>query len=141
MISMNATDVRRSFSEVIDRAAREKPVFIQRTRDSLMLAGLDFVEALVNGCVLTAEQYQEADGSITMTLDQIDIAVNAPSKPEAVSALSNDLLEYALDYYEHYPAWSVAPNRKGHLPYVVKVLIADDSKKIGDMITCRDGAN
>jgi len=141
MISMNATDVRKAFSTVIDTAAREKPVFIRRTRDNLMLADLGFVEALISNCVLTAERYREDDGSVTLTLDQIDVAVNAPSEPEALVALSSDLQAYALEYYEHYPIWSISPNRKEHLPYVVKVLIAGDLKRIGDMIACRDGAS
>ena len=141
MFAMNATDVRKAFSEVIDTAVRERPVFIRRTRDNLMLANLQFVEALISNCVFTAERYQEEDGSITLTLDQIDIAVNAPSEPEAITALASDLREYALDYYEHYPVWNISPNRKEHLPFIVKALIADDLNKIRDMITCRDGAN
>ena len=138
---MNATDVRKAFSTVIDTAARERPVFIRRTRDHLMLADLGFVEALIHNCALTAERYREDDGSVTLALDQMDIAANAPSEPEALVALANDLQAYALDYYEHYPTWSISPNRKEHLPFVVKVLIAGDLQKIGDMITCRDGAS
>ncbi|MCL2811918.1 MAG: hypothetical protein FWD25_08545 [Clostridia bacterium] len=141
MVSMNATAVRNTFSSVIDTVVRERPVFIQRTRDHLMLANLNLIETLTSNCAFTAERYQEGDGSITLTLDQIDIAVNAPSEPEAIMALAGDLHEYALDYYEHYPVWSISPNRKGHLPFIVKVLITDDLKKIGDMITCRAGAS
>jgi len=141
MVSMNATAVRNTFSSVIDTVVRERPVFIQRTRDHLMLANLNLIEALTNNCAFTAGRYQEDDGSVTLTLDQMDIAVNAPSETEAIMALAGDLHEYALDYYENYPVWSISPNRKEHLPYVVKVLIAADIKKIGDMITCRDGAS
>jgi len=141
MISMNATDVRKDFSAVVDKAVREKPVFIRRTRDNLMLASLDFLEALVENCDFTAERFFEADGSVTLSLDQIDLGVSAPTEPEAVAALANDLMEYAMDYYEHFATWSTSPNRKGHLPYVLKVLITGDQKKIGEMISCRDGAN
>ena len=141
MVAMSATDVRKTFSAVMDTVVREKPVFIRRTRDHLMLADLAFVEALVGNCVMTAERFFEQDGSVTLTLDQMDIVVNAPSEQEALVALAGDLREYALDYYENYPVWSISPNRKEHLPYIVKVLIVGDLTKIGDMITCRDGAN
>lgn len=139
MISMNATDVRKEFSAVVDKAVREKPVFITRTRDNLFLADIGFLAALVDKYCLTAQRFAEDDGSITLALDQVDIAVSAPTQEEAMAALISDLREYALDYYDHYATWSVAPNRKDHLPYVIKVLIEDDTQKIGAMIACRDG--
>ena len=126
---------------IMDRAVREKPVFIRRTRDHLMLANLDFLEALVNNSKFTAKRWREKDGSITLSLDQIDIAVNAATEPEALVALAYDLREYATDYYEHFPQWSIAPNRKEHLPYVVKILVTDELGKIVEMIQCHDGAN
>jgi len=141
MIAVNATDVRKTFSLFIDRAVREKPVFIRRTRDTLILAKLDFLNALVDNCVFTAERFVESDGSITLSLDQIDVIANAPTEAEAVAELAGDMREYAMDYYDHYSEWSVAPNRKDHLPYVIKLLIANDLLSIGRMISCRDGAS
>ena len=135
MIAVNATDVRKTFSLFIDRAVREKPVFIRRTRDTLILAKLDFLNALVDNCVFTAERFVESDGSITLSLDQIDVIANAPTEAEAVAELAGDMREYAMDYYDHYSEWSVAPNRKDHLPYVIKLLIANDLLSIGRMIS------
>jgi hypothetical protein len=141
MISVNATDVRKTFSLFIDKAVRERPVFIRRTRDTLILARLDFLNALVDNHTLTAERFVEDDGSVTLSLDQIDISANAPTETEAVSILAGDLREYAMDYYDHYSEWSIAPNRKSHMPYVIKLLISNKIKKIGRMISCRDGAS
>jgi len=138
MIAVNATDVRKTFSLFIDRAVREKPVFIRRTRDTLILARLDFLSALVDNCVFTAERFVESDGSITLSLDQIDIVANAPTETEAITELANDLQEYAMDYYDHYSEWSVAPNRKSHLPYVIKLLITNDLLAIEKMISIND---
>ena len=135
MIFVNATDVRKTFSFFIDRAVREKPVFIRRTRDTLVLARLDFINALVDNYAFTAEKFMESDGSVTLSLDQIDIIANAPTKAEAITELANDLREYALDYYDHFSEWSVAPNRKGHLSYVIKLLMADDFQSIEHMIS------
>ena len=76
----------------------------------------------------------ESDGSVTLSLDQIDIIANAPTEAEAIAELADDLREYALDYYDHFPEWSVAPNRKGHLPYVIKLLTTNDLLAIEKMI-------
>jgi len=140
MIFVNATDVRKKFSLFIDKAVREKPVFIRRTRDTLVLARLDLLNALVDNYTFTAERFVESDGSITLSSDQIDVIANAPTEAEAVAELASDLREYAMDYYDHFSEWSVAPNRKGHLPYVIKLLITNDLLAIEKMISINDVA-
>ena len=141
MESMNATDVRKDFSAVVDMAVREKPVFIKRTRDNLILSDRRLMLMLLRDYMLTARRYIEDDGSITLSLEEIDLVVNAGTDEAAKDALVSDLREYADDYYENYAAWSVAPNRKDHLPYVIKVLATEDKTLIGAMIVCHDGAN
>ena len=42
MLTLNATDVRKEWSTVIDNTIREKPQFIRRTRDYMMLADIEF---------------------------------------------------------------------------------------------------
>ena len=80
----------------------------------------------------------EADGSVTLLLDQIDIVVNATTEAEAVAELANDLREYAMDYRDYYAEWSIAPNRKDHLLYVIKLLAANDISSIEKMISIHD---
>ena len=140
MIIMNAAEFRKSVESAID-IANEKPVFIDRTGDSLMLASFPFLESLIGECALTATRLIESDGSVTLALEEIDIAVNAPTTEEALTFLSKELLEYAIDYYDRFPQWSIAPNRKDHIPYVVKILLLKDIKKIEELIKCQDGTS
>ena len=141
MECLKATDVRREFSSVVDMAVREKPVFISRTRDNLVLADIKLVLTLLQDCKLNANRYIEDDGSITLSLEEIDLIVNAPTEAEAFDLLTHDIYEYAHDYYDNYTKWSTSPNRRVHLPFVMKVLAEDDMKAIGAMISCRDGVN
>lgn len=39
--------------------------------------------------------YTEDDGSITLSMDDMDLAVNAPSKEESIKTLCRDMVEYA----------------------------------------------
>ncbi len=87
-----------------------------------------------------ARKYTENDGSITLSVDDIDIVVNAANEEQAKSSLASDIKEYAEDYYEHYATWSVAPNRRAHIPYVLKVLSLDEAA-IREEIVCRSGKN
>lgn len=137
----SATEVRKDWSLFFDRAVREKPVFIKRTRDSAILADLRFVSLLLESYTFECEKYVEVDGSITLSLNVLDIVENAATEQEAKIELAKSILDYAKDFYEDYDYWSSAPNRKGHVPYVFKALLLNDTGKIGELVQCRVGEN
>ena len=139
MLTMNATDVRKNWSEVSERVIREKPTFIKKTRDYMMLSNIDFMAALLSGYEFSAKKFVEDDGSITLSLNEIDLVENAPTEKEALSVLANSILEYAVDYYKEFHLWASAPNKRSEIPYVFKALILDDTKKIGECIKCQVG--
>ncbi len=41
--------------------------------------------------------------------------------------------EYARDFYNEFALWSAAPNRKSHIPYVLKILSSSDSQLLEDV--------
>lgn len=141
MLAMNATEVRKEWSAVLDNTVRQKPQFIKRTRDYLVLSDVKFMGMLLDGYNFTANKMEEDDGSITLSMNELDLVVNAPAEQEAVRALAYDIYEYAQEYYQEFNLWSVAPNRKDHIPYVMKALILDDVQKIGECIQCQAGEN
>jgi hypothetical protein len=139
--TINATDARRDWSIIIDDVVRKAPKFIKRTRDYLILSNLDLFENILAIYSFSAISYTENDGSITLSLNEIDLIENAASEPEAKLLLAKAILEYAQDYYDEYQIWSIAQNRKNHIPYILKALIIDDVQKIGDSIKCLPGRN
>ena len=139
MLTMNATDVRKNWSEVSESVIREKPKFIKKTRDYMMLSNMDFINTLLSGYEFTAAKYIEEDGSVTLSLNEIPLVENAPTEDEAISILSNSILEYVTDFYNEFNMWSSAPNKKTEIPYVFKALILDDTAKIGACIRCQAG--
>ena len=82
--------------------------------------------------------FEEEDGSFTGTLEELDLIENAPSKKECLFSLLEAMKEYAQDFYNEFSLWSSAPNRKSHIPYILKILSSSDSQLIGDII-CRSG--
>ncbi len=64
MLTMNATDVRKNWSEISENAIREKPQFIKKTRDYMMLSSMEFVNELLSDYTFSAVKYKEKDGSI-----------------------------------------------------------------------------
>lgn len=141
MFALNSTDVRKDFSAIVDKAVREKPQFIKRTRDYMILSDVHFFETLLEGYSFTAERFVEDDNSITLSLNEFDIVENGVSEEEAKMKLARAILDYAEDFYKDFSYWGSAPNRKSHIPYVFKVLALDDAEKIGELIRCQDGKN
>ena len=136
---MNATDVRKDWSTVVDTTVRVKPQFIKRTRDYLFLSDLHFMEELLAGYSYSAIRMDEDDGSVTLALNELDLVENGKDEEEARSKLAAAILEYAEDFYNDFSYWGSAPNRKSHIPYVFKALFIGDTEKIGESIRCQAG--
>ena len=139
MLTMNATDVRKHWSEVSESVIREKPTFIKKTRDYMMLSNIDFIGTLLSGYEFSAKEYIEDDGSVTLSLNEMPLVENGATRKEAIVNLSNALLEYVVDFYNEFHIYSNAPNKKSEIPYVFKALILDDAEKIGACIKCQAG--
>ena len=134
--AMNATDVRKDWSTVVDNTVRVKTQFFKRTRDYLFLSDLRFMEELLSGYSYSAVRLDEEDGSVTLALNEIDLVENGTDESDARARLAAAILEYAEDYYSDFSYWGSAPNRASHIPYVFKALFIGDVQKIGESIKC-----
>lgn len=141
MYTVNATDVRKHWSEIIDGVVRVKPTFIKRTRDCVVLANEELFAEVLSAYTFSAIRHDEDDGSVTLSLREIDLVENAPTESEAKLMLAKDILDYATDYYNDFAYWSSAPNRKSHIPYVLRAIMLGDIDKIGECISCQAGKN
>jgi len=135
---MSSTQVRKEWSAVCDTVVHEKPVLIKRTRDSMFLADVSLLGELLEAYKFHAKLLTESNGSITISLDEIDLIENGVNEQEAVHKLAVAILDYAEDYYSDFLYWSRG-DRKSHKPYVIKALIIGDVYKIGGLIECRHG--
>jgi len=141
MMTLKATDVRKEWSSVLDSAIRNKPQFIKRTRDYVVLSDIETFKDLLEPYKFSAKKYTEDDGSITLSLNEIDLIENGKTEEEAKNKLASAIIEYSEEFYNEYDYWKNAPNRKEHIPFVLKSLIIDDTDKIMELIECQDGEN
>ncbi|MCD8222680.1 MAG: hypothetical protein LUD07_10980 [Clostridiales bacterium] len=141
MFMRQATDVRKQWSLVCDGVIHEKPAFIKRTRDRMWFSNLDTMSEILSAYQYTADRFVEEDGSITLSLNEMDLVENGKDEKEARTKMGRSILDYSNDYYAEYEQYSHSPNRKKHIPYIFKALIMDDPEQIGDSIQCQDGKN
>ena len=76
MLMEQATAVRKEWSAVCDSVIHEKPKFIKRTRDKMWFSNLDTMFEILQVYQFTALRYIESDGSVTLSLNEIDIVEN-----------------------------------------------------------------
>jgi hypothetical protein len=138
---ISATDARKDWSLLIDSVVHEKPQIISRTRDYVLLTDIHLFNDILEAYNFTAEKYIEEDNSVTLSLNELDLVVNGTTENDAKMKLAEDIMEYAEDFYNDFHYWSKAPNRKKHVPYVLKALILQDIERIGELILCQDGKN
>jgi hypothetical protein len=126
------SEARSRLSELFSKAVEElRPVLVRRgSRQEALLIGREELEALLQPFVLSPVVLHEDDGSVTVAVDELDWAVNGPSKEAAVAELLGDLRQYAEDYIARAPLFLRAPNRRAHLPYVLRILLARDNQAI-----------
>lgn len=141
MLMEQATAVRKEWSAMCDSVIHEKPKFIKRTRDKMWFSSLETMFEILQAYQFSALRYLEDDGSVTLSLNEIDLIENGENEEDARLKLGQSILEYSFDYYNEYETYSHSPNRKKHIPYIFKALIIDDPQKIGDMLQCQDGKN
>lgn len=139
MLAMSSSEVRREWSQVMDTVVRRGPVLLRRNRDYMMLCSDATISQLVADVSIVADQFVEADGSVTLSARALDIAVHAPDLQAAKSALAGDVMEYAEEYFQDFARYSQSPNRKGHLPYVMKALSARSPEELEGAVVCRPG--
>lgn len=139
MTPMSATEVRNQWSSVCDDVIHRSPKFIRRTRDDMILSNLKTFIYILEAYKFSAETFIEDDGSVTISLDQIDLVENGIDKQDALLQMGKAIYEYAEDYCTYYEMFANSKNRKAHLPYVLKALSINDPKKIGGSIICRAG--
>jgi len=138
LLELNATQVRNEWSTVVDSVVREKPVIFKRTRDRMVLSDIGFINELLTAYVFHVRLFTEDNGSVTASLDELDIVENGETEHDAKIKLAESVLEYAEDYYNDFSYWSRG-DRKSHIPYVFKALFFGNADKIGGAFVCRHG--
>ncbi len=139
-LSTSASYVRQNWSTTIDSVVHSRPVFVKRTHDNITMMDSRLLQYLLLSLTFHVDIETEDDGSVTCFLKELDLVENAPSEDICLDKLIEGMKDYAQDFYNDFSFWSGAPNRKTHIPYVLKILSGDD-EDIRRSIVCQGGKN
>lgn len=131
-LTENATDVRKNWSDFVDNVAIDQtPKVVSRNNKHPFLSiSLEQVATLLHAYRFDVTVEHESDGTYSVDLENFDLFANAGTVEEALSELANDLIEYSLDYVKDIQTYYSAPNRTNHLPYVLVVLLQNDTDSV-----------
>ncbi|NLB88279.1 MAG: hypothetical protein GX790_03505 [Syntrophomonadaceae bacterium] len=132
--TINATDVRKDFSQFIDTVVREKPLVIKRNRDYILSISLEQSINLLSDFRFHMNIFNEDDGSITATLEELDLIINTKDGSNLKRLMAEEILDYAEDYFEQFKLYYNSPNRQKHFPYVLKVILANNIEEVASFI-------
>jgi len=136
---LNATDVRRHWSQFNDDVIRKGPRFVKRNRDVWAALSTEHLKAVFADFTFEAELFYEEDGTVTAALKGFDLVENGGDAAEALDLLVSELIEYAYEYEENFSRYFHAPNRKNHFPYIMNVLVQDHVDDVKGLIKCQVG--
>ena len=131
---LNASDVRSDFSSFVDKVVRERPMVFKRNRDHVLSISTEQAGSLLEAYRFQAILLPEEDGSITITLEDFDLVVNAPDQNQALLKMAEELIDYSKDYFDQFALYFKTTNRKKHFPYVMKVALADGIQEVAGFI-------
>lgn len=106
----------------------------------IKMFGAKILQAFLAALTFTVQFISEDDGSITASVEELDLFENAASKDRCMMLLLEDMKEYAHDFCMEFELWSSAPNRRKHIPYVAKILCMPDEKLL-EAMRCQPGGN
>jgi Antitoxin of toxin-antitoxin, RelE / RelB, TA system len=119
------------FTEVVQH---HRPQVIRRGRDDRgVLMGFDEVWAMVADREFNP-QVMRGDEGVSIWLPEFEVYGEGDTYSEAKSDLLDEVRVYVQEYLEHADEYRRAPNRAGHLPHVVKALIAEARGELEQVI-------
>ena len=137
----NFSTARSNFKAVFDIVAvRQQPLIVNRYQDEIFMISRQLQKDLLGCYVIPAEILPEEDGSVTIAVDILEMAVNGATREAAIDELITDLKMYAQDYMDRVGLFLQAPNRRSHFPFVLRVLLASDDEEIRQIVRWIDAA-
>jgi antitoxin YefM len=134
--ALGFSEARARFSELFDQVVNEyAPTIVTRRRHDVVILRRDLLQgSVLSGYDLDVQCEPEPDGSITLSIETLGLVVNGTTREDARRELIEDLRHYAADYLGNLPLFLNAPNRKHHLPYILRIALAQDDSEIEQML-------
>lgn len=77
-----------------------------------------------------AWEFDEENQLWSVTLPEIRVYTDAPTKEEATEQLMELVLDYCEDYFNRLDLFTALPDRRGHYPYLRRIIRCKDTSEV-----------
>lgn len=134
---MRFTEARQQLTTVLDEVQSLLPSIIKarkKTETDTLLITKNMFQDLLSMYKFKTEFLDEEEGAFSCWIEPLDLYGYGETKEEALNDLINEVLEYSKEFLENRSLFLNTPNRKGHLPYVLRILLSDSRNEVIDLI-------
>lgn len=111
-----------------------QPQLIRRgAEDRSLLVGLEEMAVLLADRTFSPKVIRSESG-VSLWLPEFEVYGEGDTYGEAKADLLSEVREYLTEYLRNADEYRRAPNRAGHLPYVIKAIVADARDELDEVI-------
>ena len=101
-----------------------RPTLLERQGHAGVLIGAGDLDLLLAGYVFHPEAFFEPH-AVSLWLPEVELYGRGASFEDAEKDLVEEVRDYIEEYWAEIERYRLAPNRAGHLPYLLRALLAD----------------
>lgn len=130
------TEARSQLSSLYDLVFNTyTPAIIKRKQsEEVAVMRVDLLKGLISNYDFDLDTVSESDGSITLSLDCVELYVNAGNLEQGLDELIEDLKSYASEFVQRSQLFFNAPNRREHFPYLLRILLCENDTEIRQLL-------
>jgi antitoxin YefM len=142
LAELKFTEARREFTSVIDRVQSLMPIVIQprkQSEENTFLFKETLVLEMLSMFKFDIKLIDEKPDAYSYWSTNLGIYGYGETKDQAYDSLVDDLIIYSKQYIDNPARYFNSPNRRAHLPYVLKVMVCNNAEEVKQMLQ-QDGS-
>lgn len=132
--AVSITEARNTISALFTSAVLgHRPAFLERQERMGLLIGEEDAEQLLERYEFHPEVFFEQN-AVSFWLPELELYGRGQSYDDAEADLIEEVRDYIEEYWAEIDRYRLAPNRGGHLPYLLRALLADRKGRIATIL-------
>lgn len=132
--AINITAARNKISSLFTGAVlHHRPTLLERREQAGLLIGEDEVEQMLARHEFHPEVFFE-DNAVSFWLPELELYGRGATYDQAEADLVEEVRDYIAEYWAEMERYRLAPNRVGHLPYLLRALLADRKGRLNEVM-------
>jgi len=130
------SEARAGLTLVFDQVQDDVPVVVKPRKQSEITTYLlndRIMHDILAASRFSIREIREETGEFTYWMDTFDEYGSGETEEEAMNSLVSDAIFYAEDYIKNIKRYYNSPNRRHHMPFVLRILMCNTPGEVKEM--------